>query len=177
MELFYGRLQLCSAMSLLFFDKGSKYRRLIYQLKYQGKKEAGIFLGKLMGSRIKESSRDLPDYIIPVPLHKSKLRRRGFNQSAVLASGMARVLEIPVLENALIRRQPSTTQTRKGRYERWQNVEGIFTCNTKYDLTNQHVLLVDDVVNTGTTLEAAEMRLLETEGLLFSVATAAYAHS
>lgn len=161
-------------MSLLFFDKGSKYRKIIYQLKYQGKTEAGIFLGKLMGSRILEGIAKDIDYIIPVPLHKSKLRRRGFNQSAILARGVAQVLEIPVLENALVRKHFSTTQTRKSRFERWQNVEGIFECATGQSLENKHILLIDDVVTTGATLEAAGACILKIQGTTLSLATAAY---
>jgi ComF family protein len=175
MDLFNGRIRIRHAMALLFFDKGSKYRRLIYQLKYNGRKEAGLFLGKLMGSRIRESIMPAVDYIIPVPLHRTKLRRRGFNQSAVLAQGISSVIGAPVIENALVRRSFSSTQTRKGRFERWQNVEGIFECRNTNQLCNKHLLLVDDVVTTGATLEAAGSILLEIEGSELSVAAAAYA--
>lgn len=174
MELFYGRIKLTRALSLLFFDKGSKYRQLIYQLKYKGRKEAGIFLGKMIGSRINESDIDKIGLIVPVPLHKSKLRRRGFNQSAVLAEGISLVLKVPVLPDALIRKVITSTQTRKGRFERWENVEGIFECKHPDRLEGKHVLLIDDVVTTGATLEAAAIPLLKIKGTHVSIATAAY---
>ncbi|MBN1950848.1 MAG: ComF family protein [Bacteroidales bacterium] len=177
MELFNGRLKLEHAGSLLFFEKGSKYRNLIYQLKYKGKKEAGIFLGKLMGARILESRSGSIDCIVPVPLHKSRLRRRGYNQSAILAAGISPMLNIPVVEDVLIRKKHTATQTRKGRFERWQNVEDRFECRKASTLENKHVLLVDDVVTTGATLEAAGSCLLAIPGLTLSVATAAYASS
>lgn len=177
MELFAGRLRLEQAASLLFFEKGSKYRNIIYQLKYKGKKEAGLYLGKLIGSRIKEKSNVNIDCVVPVPLHKSKQRRRGYNQSALLAEGVAAVLKVPVVEDVLFRKKQTSTQTRKGRFERWQNVENRFGTKKKDKLESKHVLLVDDVLTTGATLEAAGSVLLEIEGLRLSVATAAYANS
>jgi ComF family protein len=176
-DLFDGRLRIQYATSLLFYDKGSIYRRLLYQLKYKGKKEAGYFLGRLLGSRIQKSNLKIPDYIIPVPLHPSKQRRRGYNQSAILARGVSEILGIPVLENTLKRTSHTQTQTQKGRFERWQNVEAVFECREVQKLKNKHVLLIDDVVTTGATLEAAGSRLLEIEGLTLSLATAAYTSS
>jgi ComF family protein len=173
-ELFYGRLLIEKAMSLLFFDRGSKYRRLLYQLKYKGRKEAGIFLGQLLGSRLKESNMLPVDIIVPVPLHPARLRRRGFNQSQIIAEGIASVLNTPVSDKALVRSKYTLTQTRKGRFERWQNVEGIFRCPDPKKVESKHVLLVDDVVTTGSTLEAAGSALLKFEGVRLSVATAAY---
>lgn len=174
-EMFYGRLPVKGAMALLFFDKGSKYRRLLYELKYHNRKENGIFLGKLIGSRIKESDYDGIDIIIPIPLHKAKLRKRGFNQSAVIANGIASILNIPVIEEVLFRKKFSATQTRKGRYERWKNVESIFSFRNTHLIENKHILLVDDVITTGATLEAAGSCLLKIPGTTLSVATAAYA--
>jgi ComF family protein len=174
-ELFYGRIPVERAMSLLFFNKESKYRRILHKLKYQGHRDIGIFLGRLIGSRLKESDfRPLPDIIVPVPLHKAKLRRRGFNQSAVIAEGISEILGIPVREDILIRKTFTSTQTRKGRYDRWKNVEGIFSCSKARNIENTHILLVDDVVTTGATLEAAGSCLLSIPGTKLSVATAAY---
>jgi ComF family protein len=173
-ELFYGRIPVEHAMALLFFNKGSRYRRLIYQLKYQERKENGIFLGKLIGSRLQDSHFGTIDCIIPVPLHRTKLRRRGYNQSAIISQGISQVLNVPVIENALYRRSFTATQTRKGRYERWKNVEGIFECRNPDLIKNKRILLVDDVVTTGATLEAAGSCLLEIEGVRLLLSAAAY---
>lgn len=174
-ELFVGRLKVEKAISLLFFDKGSKYRKLIHQLKYKGRKEAGIFLGQLLGSRIAESNMPAIDLIVPVPLHPARLRRRGYNQSTIIAEGIASVLNKPIHDKALRRIKYTSTQTRRGRYDRWKNVEGLFECSNPHSIENKHILLVDDVVTTGSTLEAAGSSLLKHEGVRLSVATAAYA--
>ena len=176
-ELFYGRMQVERAMALLFFNKESKYNRLLYQLKYQGQKETGIFLGRLLGSRIKEAEADTFDSIIPIPLHKAKFRRRGYNQSAVIAKGISEVLNKPVNEKVLFRKVFTSTQTRKGRFDRWRNVEGIFESRNNSEVENKHVLLVDDVVTTGATLEAAGSCLLKISGTRLSVATIAYSNN
>jgi len=173
-ELFYGRLNIEGAMALLFFDKGSKYRQLLYQLKYRDRREVGSFLGKLIGSRIQKSGFNSFDMIIPVPLHKAKFRRRGYNQSTIIANGISDILKKPVNEGILIRKIYTPTQTRRGRYDRWKNVEGIFDCSNTQLLENKHVLLVDDVVTTGSTMEAAGSCLLKIPGLKLSVTAAAY---
>ncbi len=174
-ELFYGRILVEHATALLFFNKESKYNRLLYQLKYQGRKEIGTFLGKLLGSRIKEGKFDTIDIIIPIPLHKAKFRRRGFNQSAIIAEGISDILNKPVAGKVLYRKIFTATQTRKGRYDRWKNVVGIFESRNTHEIENKHILLVDDVVTTGATLEAAGSCLLKIPGIRLSVATAAYA--
>jgi len=174
-ELFQGRLAVEKATSLLFFDRGSRYRRLLHQLKYHGRKEAGMFLGRLIGSRLVESNLPPIDMIVPVPLHPSRMRRRGFNQSEVIASGIAEILDKPVNSKVLRRVKNTATQTRKGRFERWKNVEGIFHCPDPGKVESKHILLVDDVVTTGSTLEAAGSALLNCGNVKISVATAAYA--
>jgi len=173
-ELFYGRLQTEKVMALLFFDKGSRYRKLLYQLKYHDKPEIGIFLGRLIGSRLSETFTDY-DLVIPIPLHKTRLRKRGYNQSALIAQGIAEILHIPVREDLLIRKIFNPTQTRKGRYQRWENVEGIFDCPETRPLENKHVLLVDDVITTGSTLEAAGSCMVNIPGIRISIAAVAYA--
>ena len=175
--LFWGRIPVEKANSLLFFDKGSKYRQLLYHLKYKGRKDIGIFLGNLLGSRLMEVSFDQFDLIVPVPLHPVRQRRRGFNQSEIIAMGISEVTGKKVVSNALRRSQFTTTQTRKGRFARWQNVEGIFTTRIPATVKNRHVLLIDDVVTTGATLEAAGNALLKAGVSKLSVATAAFAHS
>jgi ComF family protein len=174
-ELLTGRLKVEKALSLLFFDKGSRYKKIIHHLKYKGRKEAGIFLGQMLGSRIDICDMPPIDLIVPIPLHPAKLRRRGYNQSAIIAYGIADILDKPVDEKTLQRVKYTSTQTRIGRYARWQNVEGMFRCTNPSSIEGKHILLVDDVVTTGSTLEAAGSTLLLTKNVKISVATAAYA--
>jgi ComF family protein len=174
-ELFAGRLAVEKATSLLFFDRGSRYRKLLHQLKYHGRSEVGMFLGRLIGSRLTESNISPIDVIVPVPLHPSRQRRRGFNQSRIIADGIAEILNKPVHDKVLQRKKYTTTQTRKGRFDRWKNVEGIFHCPDPGMMESKHILLVDDVVTTGSTLEAAGSALSICSNVKISVATAAYA--
>lgn len=173
-KLFYGRITVQHATALLFYNKKSKYNRLLHQLKYQGRKEIGTFLGKLLGSRLKATAFESVDIIIPIPLHRAKFRRRGFNQSAIIANGISDILGKPANENILYRKIFTSTQTRKSRFDRWENVEGIFECRNTDEIKNKHILLIDDVVTTGATLEAAGSCLLKVPGTKLSVATAAY---
>ncbi len=173
-DIFTGRLPVEGAMALLFFEKSSKYRRLLHALKYKRHLQSGKFLGQLMGARLSESGFRC-DAIVPVPLHPVKHRTRGYNQSAVLARGIADMLHCPVCENVLRRTVHNPTQTQKSRYDRWVNVDGIFESVPGNRLQNHHLLLVDDVVTTGATLEAAGQELLKIQGVRLSVATAAYA--
>ncbi|HMP95242.1 MAG TPA: phosphoribosyltransferase family protein, partial [Phnomibacter sp.] len=114
--------------------------------------------------------------LVPMPLNIGKLRQRGFNQADVLARGMADVLNIPVIPVAVIRSKYTQTQTRKSRIERWLNVEDVFELSNPKTLQHKHVLLVDDIITTGATMEACGQVLLQIEGLRLSVMSYAYAH-
>lgn len=175
-QLFWGRIPVQFATSLMYFDKGSAYRQLIHQLKYQGRKDIGIFLGKLLGTALKESTIMPVDYIIPVPLHRRKFRRRGFNQSEIIANGISQIMNIEVNNNILKREQYTKTQTNRKRYERWENVENVFNCKNKEMLKGKHIMLIDDVVTTGATLEAAANEILRINKVKLTIATLAYAH-
>jgi ComF family protein len=174
-QLFRGRLLIQFATSLLYFDKGSKYRNLVHQLKYQGRRDVGIFLGRMLGSTLKESGMQQPDFIVPVPLHRKKQRRRGYNQSELIARGISEVLNVIVCTNALRRTVFTDTQTRRKRYERWTNVENVFRSSGSEFLKGKHILLVDDVITTGATLEAAANQILKIENTTVSVASLAFA--
>jgi len=173
-KLFWGRIPVAYATSLLFFEKGNKYQSLIHQLKYNGKKEVGKFLGNLLGAALQNTRFDDAEVIVAVPLHKIKLRRRGFNQSDVIAQGISEITGKPVIKNVLKRKVNTKSQTKQKRYARWENVEGIFECLKPELIRHKHVLLVDDVVTTGATLEAAGSAILEAEGACLSIATTAY---
>ncbi len=173
-RLFWGRIRFRYATSLLFFEKGSRYRRLIHLLKYQGRDDIGYFIGELLGSAIMPYCETTIDYLVPVPLHRRKLIRMGYNQSECIAKGVSSVTGIPVESNVLLRRISTRTQTRRRRFERWQNVEHVFHCPEPEKIAGKHLLLIDDVVTTGSTLEAAGSAFPESAGILLSCATAGY---
>ncbi len=173
----YGRIPIESATALFYFDKGNKVQHLMHLLKYSGKKEIGVHLGKMLGKDLVESnSFKNISIVIPVPLHEKKLRMRGYNQSEYFAKGIAEAMKISVATNVLRRIENTDTQTGKNRFERWNNVKEAFVLSNKEALKNQHVLLVDDVVTTGATLEACAQHLMQIENTRVSIATIAFAH-
>ena len=173
-KLFWGRADIFSASSLYLFTKGSKVQKLIHQLKYRGKKEIGISLGKHYGKELKISPLFSPvNLVIPVPLHPKKLKKRGYNQSETFALGIAESMKTENGSDIIIRASISETQTKKSRFARWKNVEEIFRVIAPEKLQDKHILLVDDVVTTGSTLEACASKILEVSGTKVSVATIA----
>lgn len=175
-QLFWGRCLIKKAAAFSFYNKGSRIRKLIHNLKYKGIEEIGHELGKIYGKSLKSSGfLDDIDLIIPVPLHPSKKRARGFNQSEIICLGLAENSRIRVDTMSLQRTILSPTQTRRSRYERWTNVEGIFNVADPDRLKNKHILLVDDVITTGSTLEACTNELMKIEGVKVSVVALAYA--
>lgn len=175
-QLFWGRTKIEAATSFFRFEKGSKYQKLLHLLKYNGEKKVGIFLGKLLGTELKDTLYGQCDYIIPVPLHRKKKRKRGYNQSEIIAIGLSSILDIPVMTNILYRTSFTSTQTKKTRFERFLNVEHVFTLKPQ-NITKENcsILLIDDVVTTGSTLEACVETLLQKEGVKVYVATVACA--
>ncbi|MFB6320364.1 ComF family protein [Saccharicrinis sp. FJH54] len=173
---FWGRTVIFSATAYVRFEKGNKVQHLMHALKYNGQKELGVYMGELMGRSISENSRfNCIDAILPVPLHPKKYRKRTYNQSECLAAGIGNILQKPVLSSVLIRKVFNPTQTKKGRYQRWENVEGIFEVTDPELLQGKHLLLVDDVITTGSTLEAAALPLANIINTRVSVMTFALA--
>ncbi|MEO7983428.1 MAG: phosphoribosyltransferase family protein [Bacteroidota bacterium] len=170
-KIFWGRVPLTGATAQFYFTKESLVQHLMHQFKYKGNKELGLQLGRIMGEQLLESDRFQADALIPLPLFPAKERRRGYNQAAILCEGMAEMMRIPVLNNVIIRPQHTETQTRKGRIERWKNMEGKFILSDPGAIRDKHLLLVDDVVTTGATLEACANELLQAENVRLSVAT------
>lgn len=171
---FLGRLPLIAATAMYYFTRESLTQRLIHQFKYKANKELGLQLGCLLGRSMKESGRFDADALIPLPLYSHKERKRGFNQSKILCDGISEQLGIPVLNNAIIRPHHTETQTRKGRIERWKNIEGKFVLKEPQSITGKHLLLVDDVITTGATLEACGSELLKAPGTQLSLACLCY---
>ncbi len=176
MELFLGRIPLEMATSYFFFRKGSVYQELIHQLKYKGHKELGSFLGEKFGNELsRDGCFNQVDFIIPVPLHPRKLRKRGYNQSEWIAMGLSKALGIPVVTDAVVRKQYTETQTKKDHFARWENVSNVFALNHSDQLKGKTILLVDDVVTTGATLEACATAFLSIPGIKINIATLAIA--
>lgn len=175
-RIFWGRVNINHASSMYYFSKGSKVQHLMHQLKYKGKKEIGLYLGKLYGDSLQKSPfYNSVDVIIPVPLHPRRLRKRGYNQSEMFARGLAGSFSKPFDVKTLVRTYASETQTKKSRFRRWENVKEIFALKNHQHLINKHILLVDDVVTTGATLDACAAILLNIPGVKISIATIACA--
>lgn len=175
-KIFWGRINIHSAGSYYGFNKGGKVQHLIHQLKYKGRKEVGVSVGKLYGFELKKCENfSTIDTIIPVPLHPKKIKKRGYNQSESFAEGLASSMEVNANFNILFRAHESETQTKKSRFNRWQNVESIFQLKDHSNFEGKHILLVDDVVTTGATLEACAQVLQQIPGIKISIATIAYA--
>lgn len=171
-KIFWGRLPIKAAHSEFYFAKESLIQYLVHQLKYKNNREVGIHLGEMMGKSLLNSNRFKSiDAIIPLPLYPDKERKRGYNQAAIICKGMSDVMNIPVIVNKLTRQRYTETQTKKHRIERWENVEGSFILKRPENLQGMHLLLVDDVVTTGATLEAGGTALLKAEGVTLSIAT------
>jgi ComF family protein len=173
---FWGKIKTESVFALFYFSKGGNVQNLMHHFKYRGMKEIGNLLGEIAGAQLmKNDIFKTVDLIIPVPLHKKRLRLRGYNQSACFAEGLAIQLNAPVVENNLVRPTATETQTHKSRFDRYENMLEVFSVLKPEVLKNKHVLLVDDVITTGSTLEACGTQLLKVEGLKLSIATIAYA--
>ena len=174
-KIFWGRLPLVAATSQFYFTKESLIQHLMHQFKYKHNKELGLQLGRIMGERLLSSKRFPVDALVPLPLYAAREKKRGYNQSAVLCEGIAAVMNVPVLKNVVIRPQQTETQTLKGRVQRWQNMEGKFTLTDPSLIHQKHILLVDDVITTGATLEACAAILLQANDVQLSIATLCYA--
>jgi ComF family protein len=173
---FWGKIKLEGAYSLYYFSKGGKIQNMMHLFKYKGIKQIGNLTGNIAGEQLAKSKAfNSVDVIIPVPLHKKRLRQRGYNQSACFAEGLAEKLNAIVDDANLIRLTATETQTHKSRFARFENMQEVFAVINPEKLVNKHVLLVDDVVTTGSTLEACGTQLLKIEGLKLSIATIAYA--
>jgi len=175
-QLFYGRVTIEHATAFFYFSKGSKYQSLLHNLKYKGMKELGAEIGKQFGiDLLKSESFASVDVICPVPLHPLKEKKRGYNQSWWIASGIAQQMQKQLSDDNLKRITATETQTRKARFERWQNVEGIFELADPQAFSGKHILLVDDVVTTGSTLEACAQAIISKTEARVSIATLATA--
>lgn len=172
---FKGHIRIEAAGSAFYFTKNSLLQKLVIALKYFGNKEIGFYLGTLTGLQLLESKRfDEVDVLVPLPLNPKKEKKRGYNQAAVIASGIASVFKKPVLEKGLERIIFTETQTQKDRISRWQNMQGVFAASADNILQGKHILLIDDIITTGATLETCGEQVLQIPGTKLSIATVGF---
>jgi ComF family protein len=169
---FAGRVPFMHATSLAYFTDDGLLQHLLHGLKYKGKKEIGYYLGARLGLSLKNTDwAGAIDTIVPVPLHRRKEAKRGYNQSMLIAEGIGDMLNIPVSGKLLLRVRDTESQTRKTRTERVNNMADAFTIPKHISLSGKHILLIDDVLTTGATLEACALALLKQEGVRVSIGT------
>ncbi|MEM6686094.1 MAG: phosphoribosyltransferase family protein [Bacteroidota bacterium] len=169
---FYGRVHIENATALLHYKKNSMVQQLIHQLKYKGKQEIGTLLGNMLGERLQNEMRfNNIDYIIPVPLHKKRLRKRGYNQVTTFGKQLAIHLNATYIDDVLVKVQNIKTQAFKKRAARWLTAQHSFEITETTTLAGKHILLVDDIITTGATLEACALALQKIPNTKISIAT------
>lgn len=174
-KIFWGRVNIRHAMAAYYYRKSSLLQQLIYQFKYNRREDIATHFGHQMGNILLQSKWLYEvNSIIPVPIHPTKLQQRGYNQAMVLANGIAAVTGFPVTDDILFRSNYAPSQTNKGRLLRWQNVSGVFSIKHTDQLKDCHILLIDDVLTTGATIEACS-QLLMNAGATVSICTLAFA--
>ncbi|MEO8772098.1 MAG: ComF family protein [Ferruginibacter sp.] len=175
-NIFRGRMNVKAAHSEFYFSKGQLVQHLIHQLKYKANKEIGFYMGEMMGNSLLAASRfSNIDYLVPVPLYIDKEFKRGYNQSTIICDGIEASTQIPLMNNNIIRQRHTETQTRKNRSSRWQNVANSFVVKNPATITGKNILLIDDVITTGASLEACGQAILQVTGTSLSIAALAHA--
>lgn len=175
-QFFAGRIPFRHIAAYAYFVKGGSIQQIIHELKYNRNPEIGSFIGELCGENIKGSDFiSAVDLIVPVPLHPKREKQRGYNQSLEICKGISTITGIPVDSTTLVRTVNNQSQTKNSRFDRWKNVEDIFALTDNEAFRNKHILLIDDVITTGSTLESSAKEILKSEGSsisIFAVGTA-----
>ena len=174
-QVFWDRVKIEKAASFYFLSRDSKVQHLIHNFKYNGLYDIGIEVGTLYGMQLKDTAFNDIDIIIPVPLHPARERKRGYNQAAMFAKGLAQTLNIPWNSKIVKRIKNTKTQTKQTKEERIENVKNAFQIIDAELMSDKHILLVDDVLTTGATLESCARTLLEVKKTKVSIATMALA--
>jgi len=172
----WGRFKFEQAIAFVYFQKGSRVQNLMHELKYNKKPDVGIRMGELYALQLSRTEVwDKPDIIIPIPLHSKRYKKRGYNQSEQVSKGLSSILNLPISTHNLVREENTESQTKKSRFARYENLKDAFIIKNRSELFHKHILLVDDVMTTGATMEACSMELLKIEGVKISICTLAYA--
>lgn len=175
-KLFWGKVHIERVVPFFYYRKGSDLSKVMHKLKYESRKDVGIFMGRMVMSELQGSSfiHDI-DCIVPLPLHPKREKYRGYNQSEMIALGVSQITGLPVYADGVVRSRETESQTRKSVYERWTNVEGVFILKKPELFSGKHILLIDDVLTTGATCAACASSLLTVEGVRVSILTLAIA--
>ena len=174
-RIFSGRIKIEKAYALLFFRKQGVTKNLIHDLKYKGNEEVGVFFGNWIGEIVaKNKEFSTVDFIVPVPIHAKKKKIRGYNQVTKFGECLSMHLKVPLNEAILIRQSATKTQTLKSRFERFNDLESKFSAKNTSIFKEKHILIIDDVITTGATLEACAQELLKTPGIKISILTMSY---
>ncbi|WP_392348597.1 ComF family protein [uncultured Polaribacter sp.] len=174
-SIFSGRITIEKAYALLFFRKQGITKNLIHDLKYRGNEGVGVFFGNWIGEIVaKNKEFSTVDFIVPVPIHAKKKKIRGYNQVTKFGECLSMHLKVPLNEDVLIRQSATKTQTLKSRFERFNDLESKFSARNTSIFKEKHILIIDDVITTGATLEACAKELLKTPGIKISILTMSY---
>jgi len=173
-RIFYGRIPVKKASSFFFFSENGIVKQLLHHLKYKNQEIIGEYFGDWYGELLKEQGglEDI-DIVIPVPLHPKKLKKRGYNQVEKFSQQIAKHIDAVYLNNVLVKTTNTKTLTKKSRFNRWQSSKELFTITNSIILENKKILLVDDVITTGATIEACGSALLKAKGTILYVASLA----
>lgn len=175
-KIFWGRARVLGGTSLFKFEKGSSCQMLLHHLKYRGNRRAGLYLGRLLGQELMQTPLSECDLMVPVPLHRRRLRQRGYNQSELIARGVSEITGIPLADHLIKRCRYQGSQTSMNRQERFENMAKAFAlCNFTEDLQGKKILIIDDIVTTGATLEVCSQLLTSGFSCAIHIATIAYA--
>lgn len=176
LKVLYGRAKIENGTALFRFEKKSIVQRLIHNLKYKGHEDIGFLLGNWLGGELKTiTNYHTVDLVIPVPLHKNKLKQRGYNQVTKFGEQIAQALDVDYMDNILVKITNTKSQINKKRLARWNASNTLFTIQNKAAIANKHILLVDDIITTGATLEACINVLNQSVNVKISIATMAIA--
>lgn len=173
-RIFYGRINIKKANSFLFFTDHGIVKNLIHHLKYKGQEQIGMFLGDWFGNILTENNH-LPsiDFVIPVPLHRKKLKKRGYNQTSLFAKQLAFHLSSTYNDQLLVKTANTRTQTKKTRLSRWYDNRSLYEITNPSLLKNKNILLVDDVITTGATMELCTTQINKVPGATVFIASMA----